>query len=180
MRKWRKQRVLLDVRGGYVRHCVAKVMFAVSGEKRWSHGEFVVLVVSGRSENISRNCGPEVKSLGVGAEFCITVYIANFGGDVKLFLWVAYWIYLIHIQLGTFGLREIDTRGPQIRLLPSLCPCSCCYWRVDSETSALNEVVQLKRVFDCFPNLRSPERWFGLYDKSSWLGEIMRRPQRSN
>ena len=83
---------------------VAKVVFAVWGEKRWSHREFVVLVVSGRSVNVSRKCCPEVKSLGVGAEFCIAV---NFGGDVKLFLCVAYWIYLIHIQLGTIGLREV-------------------------------------------------------------------------
>ena len=50
----------------------------------------MVLVVSGRSVNVSRKCGPEVKSLGVGAKFCIAVDIANFGGDVKLFLCVAY------------------------------------------------------------------------------------------
>ena len=53
------------------------------------------------------------------SEFCIAVDIANFRGDVKLFLRVAYWIHLIHIQLGTLGLREIDARGPEIRLLPS-------------------------------------------------------------
>ena len=46
------------------------------------------------------------------AELCIAVDIANFEGDVKLFLCVAYWIYLIHIQLGTLGLREIDARRP--------------------------------------------------------------------
>ena len=40
--------------------------------------------------------------------FGIAIDIANFGGDVKLFLCVAYWIYLIHIQLGFLGLREID------------------------------------------------------------------------
>ena len=45
-------------------------------------------------------------------------------------------------------------------MLPSLCQCCCCYWRADSKTSALNKVVQLKRVFDGFPNLCCPERWF--------------------
>ena len=40
--------------------------------------------------NVSRKCCPEVKSLGVGAEYCIAVDIANFGGDVKLFLCVVY------------------------------------------------------------------------------------------
>ena len=68
--EWRKLRVLLDLRGKYVRDRVAKVVFAVWGEKRWSHREFVVLIVSGKSVNVSRKYCPEVKSLGVGAEFC--------------------------------------------------------------------------------------------------------------
>ena len=34
--------------------------------------------------------------------------IANFGGDIKLFLCVAYSMYLTHIQLGPLGLRRID------------------------------------------------------------------------
>ena len=110
--EWIKLCVLLDVRGIYVRHSVAKVVFAVWREKRWSHREFVVLIVSGRSVNVSRKCCPEVKSLGVGVEFCIAVDIDNFGGDVKLFLCVAYWNHLIHIQLGTLGLKKIDARGP--------------------------------------------------------------------
>ena len=155
--EWRKQCVSLDVRGRYVCHSVAKVMFAVWGEKRWSHREFVVLVVSGRSVNVSRKCCPEVKWLGVGVEYCITVDIANFGGDIKLFLCVAYWI---HIQLGTLGLREIDARVPWIRQLPSC--CCCCYWRADSKASALNKIVQPRRVFEGFANLCCPERWFGL------------------
>ena len=36
----------------------------------------------------------------------------DIGGAIKLFLCVAYWIYLIHIQLGSLGLKEIDTRDP--------------------------------------------------------------------
>ena len=50
----------------------------------------IVVSVSGRSVNVSRKYCPEVKSLGVGAQFCIAVDIANFGGDVKSFLCVAY------------------------------------------------------------------------------------------
>ena len=37
----------------------------------------------------------------------IAVSIANVGGDVKLFLCVAYWMYQIHIQLRNLGLRKI-------------------------------------------------------------------------
>ena len=70
----------MDVQERYVRHSVAKVVFAVWGEKRWSHHEFVVLAVLGKSVNVSRKCCPGVKSLSVGAEFCIAVDIANFGG----------------------------------------------------------------------------------------------------
>ena len=37
----------------------------------------MVLVVSGRSVNVSRKCCPVKKSLGVGAEYCIAVDIAK-------------------------------------------------------------------------------------------------------
>ena len=40
---------------------VAKVMFAVGGNKLWNHREFVFLVVLGRSVDVSRKCFPEVK-----------------------------------------------------------------------------------------------------------------------
>ena len=63
--------------------------------------------------NVSKRCCPEVKSsLGAVAELDIAIDIASFGGEIKLFLCVAYRIYLIHIQLGSLGLREIDTRDP--------------------------------------------------------------------
>ena len=39
---------------------VAKVMFAVWGNKRWSHRVFVFLVISAEAV-VSRKCGPEVK-----------------------------------------------------------------------------------------------------------------------
>ena len=56
--------------------------------------------------NVSRKCCPGMKWLAVGAEFCVAVDIAKAGGDLKLFLCVAYEIHLIHIQLGTLGLRD--------------------------------------------------------------------------
>ena len=55
---------------------------------------------------------PRGEVRGAGAELDIAIDITNFGGDIKLFLCVAYWIYLIHIQLGSLGLREIDARDP--------------------------------------------------------------------
>ena len=76
----------------------------------WSFGE--------RSVNVGRKCCPGMKWLDFWAEFCVTVDIAKVQGD--LFLCVAYWIHLTHIQLGTIGLSmRIDSRGPQIRWLSS-------------------------------------------------------------
>ena len=46
------------------------------------------------------------------SEISHRIDIATSGGDVKLFLCVACWMYLIHIQLGFLGLREIDARNP--------------------------------------------------------------------
>ena len=41
--------------------------------------------------NVSRKCCPEVKqSQGAGAELDIAIDIANFVGEIKLFLCVAY------------------------------------------------------------------------------------------
>ena len=98
---------------------VTKVMFAVGGNKLWSHHEFVFLVVLGRSMDVSRKCCPGVKlSLGAGVEFDIAIDLANFECDVKLFLCLAYWSYLIHIQLGSLGLREIDTRIHKLDRFP--------------------------------------------------------------
>ena len=96
---------------------------------------------------VSWKCGPEVKQgLGVGVGFRIAFDIANFEGDIKLFLCVAYWMYLIHIQLGFLGLRD-NSRKESMNLIGSLmCPCCCCYWRTASETSALDGVVQPKRL----------------------------------
>ena len=64
--KWSYERVKIAARvvGRTKDVCsqyVAKVMFAVEGNKLWSHREFVFLVVSGRSVDVSRKCCPEVK-----------------------------------------------------------------------------------------------------------------------
>ena len=71
-----------------VRHSLAKVLFAVGGNKLWSHREF--RVSSGFGERrvcLHKGC-PEVKwelCAESGIRHCID--IANFGGDIKLFLW---------------------------------------------------------------------------------------------
>ena len=86
--KWSYERVEKTMRvAGCVRNYVHRMFEEIDVEVTVS---FVILVVSGRSVNVSRKCCPEVKSLGVKAEFSIAVNIANFGGDVKFFLCVAY------------------------------------------------------------------------------------------
>ena len=47
------------------------------------------------------------QGLGAESEIRHRIDIANFGGDIKLFLCVVCCMYLIHIQLGFLGLREI-------------------------------------------------------------------------
>ena len=64
--KWSNERVEIaaSVVGRTREVCsqyVAKVMFAAGGNKLWSHREFVFLVVSGRSVDVSRKYCPEVK-----------------------------------------------------------------------------------------------------------------------
>ena len=52
--------------------------------------ECVVLVVWGGNMNVSRKYCPGMKWLAVRAEFYIAVDITKAGGDLKLFLCVAY------------------------------------------------------------------------------------------
>ena len=59
--KWSYERVEKTAHVVGCTRDVAKVMFAVGGNKRWSHREFVFLVGSGRSMDVSRKCCPEVK-----------------------------------------------------------------------------------------------------------------------
>ena len=49
---------------------------------------------------------PRDEVAGCQSGIFIAVDIAKAAGDLKLFLYVVYWIHLIHIQLGTLGLRE--------------------------------------------------------------------------
>ena len=108
--KWRYDRVEKAARIiGRARDCVslAKVMFVVGGNKLWSHREFCVSGAFGERRACLHQCCPEMKwELGAGSGIRHCIDIANFGGDIKLFLCVAYWMYLIHIQLGFLGLRE--------------------------------------------------------------------------
>ena len=84
--------------------------------------------------------------LGAGSGIRHRIEIANFGGDIRLFLCVAHWMYLIHIQLGFLGLREIRRKESINKIGSLMCPCCCCDCRTTSETSALDGVVQPKRV----------------------------------
>ena len=64
----------------------------------WSSGEWSV--------NVSRKCCPGMKWLDVWAKFGVAVDIAKVEGDLKLFLYEADWIHLIHNQLGTLRQKE--------------------------------------------------------------------------
>ena len=55
-------------------------------------------------------------------------------------------MYLIHIQLGFLGLKDIR-RKESINWIGSvMCLCCCCYWRTANVTSALAGVLQPKRL----------------------------------
>ena len=71
---------------------------------------------------------------------------SQFWGWHKVVPLVAYWMYLIHIQLGFLGLRDIRRKEFINEIGSLVCPCCCCYWRVASETSALGGVVHPKRL----------------------------------
>ena len=57
--------------------------------------------------------------------------IANFGGDIKLFLCVAYWMYQTHIQLRSLDLRRIDKGSNELYCFSLMVPCCCWYWSTD-------------------------------------------------
>ena len=57
-----------------------------------------------------------------------------------------------------------------------MCPCWCCYWRTANGTSALDGVVQPKRLcLAPYPISVAGKEIQIEYDRSSWLGEIMRQ-----
>ena len=127
-------------------------MYISAWISRWQYNTW-------RSVNVSRKCCPVVKlSLGVGAIFGIAVDIANFGGDVKLLLCVAYWIYLIHIQLGYLGLWEIDARDSLIVSMLLLLLFKSSQWDVCTERSCSAK----ENVWRLFTSLCCPERCSGV------------------
>ena len=83
--------------------------------------------------------------------------IANFGGDIKLFLCVAYWMYLTHIQLGSLGLRRIDKGSNELYSFSLMVPCCCCYWSTDDRRLYRTKSFCKKAVFGSFPNFCSLE-----------------------
>ena len=100
-------------------------------------------LVGERSVNVSRKCCPGKKWLDVWAEFCITVDIVKVEGNLKLFLCVAYWIHLIHIQLGTLGLWEVHKLDDFLHCVMMLLLMK----RVDSKYICPVRKLLRKRVF---------------------------------
>ena len=66
----------------------------------------MVLVVVGEKHESLQKMLPRDEVAGCLSELRIAVDIAKVGGDIKVFLCVADSMNLIHIQLGTLGLRE--------------------------------------------------------------------------
>ena len=96
-----------------VRRSLAKVLFAVEGNKFCSHREFCVsggceerrvcLLLKLPRGELRARCRERKKAAHRHSQFW---------GDIKLFLCVENWMYLIHIQLGFLGLKDIDARNP--------------------------------------------------------------------
>ena len=105
---------------------------------------FVRLVGSVRCLHWS---GPEVNwELGVEIGIKASRWHSQFWGWHKVVPVVGYWMYLIHIQLGFLDLRDIRRKESINQIGSLMCPCCCCYLRAVSETSAMGNVVQLKRL----------------------------------
>ena len=79
-------------------------------------------------------------------------------------VWVAYWMYPIHIQLGILGLRKITKESMNLAasLMVPCCCCCCCYWRADGRRLYRTKLFSQRECLTVFPNYCSPERWFGL------------------
>ena len=160
----RKLRVLLDVRGRYVLHSVAKVVFAVWWEKRWSHRELVVLVVSERSVNVSRKCCPEVKPLGVRAAFCIAVDIVNFRGWRKVVPVCGVLNSANSFSTGnTWSKRNRRQGVHKLDGFPHYVHATAA---IEEQTVRrlhwMKLFSQRESVLAAFPNYCCPVRWFGL------------------
>ena len=103
----------------------------------------------------------------LGAESLIVrrIDIANFGGDMKLCLCEACWMYLIYIQLGFHKLDRFS-HVSMLLLFKSRLRDVCTGRRCPAK----------KSVFGSLPNFWCPVKEIrDDLDKSSWLGEIMRR-----
>ena len=112
--KWRYDRVEKAVRVmGHAKDCIrcslAKAMFAVGGNKLWSHREFCASGgFLGRGVRCFHYSGPEVKwEQGAESGNKASHRHSHFWGWHKVVSVVAYWMYLIHIQLGFLGLKVI-------------------------------------------------------------------------
>ena len=164
----RKQRVSLDVRGRYVHHCVAKVVFAVWGEKRWSHREFVILVHFGEKRECFQKMLPCEEIARCRSEIMHCRRHSQFWGWYKVVPVSGVLNSSNSYSIGNPWSKRNRRKGSiNYRLLPSLCRCCCCccYGRADSETSALNEVVQPKRKCLTASRICAAQK-----DGSGWIG----------
>ena len=92
----------------WVRRSLAKVLFAVGGNKFWSHREFCVSCGFGERRALSPLKWPRGEIRARCRERNKASHRhSQFWGWHKVVPVVAYWMYLIHIQLGFLGLREI-------------------------------------------------------------------------
>ena len=68
------------------------------------HKCVVLVAVGERHESLLRRF-PRNEVAGCLSELCVAVNIAKVRGDINVFLLVADYMHLIHVQLRTLGLR---------------------------------------------------------------------------
>ena len=103
-----------------------------------------------------------MKRLAVGAEFFVAVDRAKARGDLKLFLCVAYLIHLIHIQLGTLGLREWTLWVNKLDGFPHCVDAAAIEERTVKCLSFFKSSEEEKVFGGLSPIRCCPEKWSGL------------------
>ena len=86
---------------------VAKVVFSLVKDRNdvVTHECVVLVVIREKHERLQKML-PRDEVAGCLSVLRVAVDIAKVGGDIKVFLCVADPMHLIHIQLGTLGLRK--------------------------------------------------------------------------
>ena len=93
---------------------------------------------------------------------------SQFWGWRKVVPVVAYWMYLIHIQLGTLGLRKIaKVSMNETASLMVKCCCCCCYWRSDSRCLHWTKLFSQRECLTVFPICAAQK------GDSGWIGKVI-------